>query len=214
MKSHTRSGVSLALVLTSAATLVSMIAMLKVDSIVHGDLYRYGLRFSYAWALPYWTLTTIVFAMGWFNIIISVAFQFYVLIYGRKEVVRTEASKEQESQPTKSEVAVTEATPIEKVEEPKEQATEPIEEKSEETPLAVETTSQQEQTETIQNEEVGEQKEQESKSAEESEGTETKETSTPSAETEPETPAEKSEEEPILIGVPKEESRAPQEVGS
>jgi hypothetical protein len=34
--------------------------------------------------MPYWTMTTIVFAMGWFNIIIAIAFQFYVLLFGRR----------------------------------------------------------------------------------------------------------------------------------
>jgi len=63
---------------------VSMIALTRIDNIVHQDLYRYDLKFSYGWAMPYWTMTTLIFAMGWFNIIIAIAFQFYVLLYGRK----------------------------------------------------------------------------------------------------------------------------------
>lgn len=27
----------------------------KIDSIIHQDLYNHGLRFSYEWAVPYWT---------------------------------------------------------------------------------------------------------------------------------------------------------------
>ena len=76
---------SLVLVLVAFSSLLSMFALTRIDSIVHGDLYRYGLRFSYGWAMPYWTMTTLIFTMGWFNIIIACAFQFYVLKYGQKK---------------------------------------------------------------------------------------------------------------------------------
>jgi len=208
MKFTAGSIVSLVLVLMATSSLISMISTLKIDAIVHGDLYRYGLQFSYGWALPYWTMTTLVFAMGWFNIIAAVAFQFYVLIYGRKEALGTEVSKEPETKPT------------EKIEEYEEQAVEPVEEaerEPKETQTVVEDTSQPEQTETIPAEEAEEQKEQEPKTAEESE-VETKETSTPARETEQET-QEKSEETPFLVGVPEEEPQAatedtPQQVGA
>jgi len=228
MKSDAASVVSLALVLTSVSSLVSMISVLKIDGIIHGDLYRYGLQFSYQWAIPYWTMTSIVFAMGWFNIIASVAFQFYVLIYGRKEIPKLEISREPELQPTKEEiVGMIEIKSTEKVEESKEQATEPAEKvdtKLEEPQTVVEDTSQREQSETTQTVEVEGQKEQESKPTEESEVVETQETPTetpPTAaetETGQETP-EKSEEEPILVGVPEDEPQTateetPQEVGS
>jgi hypothetical protein len=62
-----------------------MFALTRIDSIVHRDLYNYGLTFSYEWAMPYWTMTIIAFAMGWFNIITACAFQFYVLLYGQRK---------------------------------------------------------------------------------------------------------------------------------
>lgn len=206
MKPNSSRIVSLVLVLMAASSLVSMISTFKIDQIVHGDLYNYDLHFSYNWAIPYWTMTTIVFAMGWFNIIIAVAFQFYMLIYGRNEALKPEISAE--PQPTKEEILEIETKPTEKVEESKEQATEPaekVEKEPEETQPMVEATSQPQQTETIQAEEAGEaegQKEQEPKPAEESE-IETKETSPTATETEQETP-EKSEETPILVEVPEE----------
>jgi hypothetical protein len=83
----------------AASSLVSMFSVLRIDSIVRGDLYRFGLEFSYQWALPYWTMTTIIFAVGWFNIILSFAFQFYVLLYRRKETIAQETPKQLEPTP-------------------------------------------------------------------------------------------------------------------
>jgi len=215
MKPHITGAVSLVLVLTTFSSLVSMISILRIDQMVHGDLYAYGLRFSYQWAVPYWTMTTIVFGLGWFNIITAMAFQFYVLIYGRREALIPELSEEPQPQPTKEEIIeMIEKKPAEKVEESKEQAVEQVaakpaeepaekaEKEPEETQTVAEDTSQREQSEKIQTEEVEEQKEQESKPAEESK-TETKETSTPATETEQET-REKSEETPTPVEVSEE----------
>jgi uncharacterized Zn-finger protein len=32
----------------------------KLDSMIHGDLYNFGLQFSYGWALPTWTLERLI----------------------------------------------------------------------------------------------------------------------------------------------------------
>jgi cell division protein FtsN len=212
MRPHFTGAASLVLVITTFSSLVSMISILKIDQIVHGELYDYGLHFNYQWAVPYWTMTTIVFGMSWFNIIASIAFQFYVLIYGRKEALEpTEMPTEPTPtlQPTKAEIIEVETKPTEKVEECREEATEPAEqvekelEETQETQTVVEATPQPEQTETTQAKETEGQKEQESKPAEESK-TETQETSTTGTETEQETP-EKSEETQTPVGVPEEE---------
>ncbi len=86
MKSNLGGLTSLVLVIVASSSLISMIALTRVDSIVHTDLYRYGLNFSYEWAMPYWTMTTFAFAMGWVNIFMVIALQFYVLAYGRGKV--------------------------------------------------------------------------------------------------------------------------------
>jgi hypothetical protein len=65
------------LVVMAAASLISMIAALSANTMVHGDLYKYGLQFSYTWAIPYWNSMGIVFAMAWLNIIVAIAFQIY-----------------------------------------------------------------------------------------------------------------------------------------
>jgi len=33
----------------------------RIDQIVHGDLYGFGLQFSYVWATPYWTLLRLTY---------------------------------------------------------------------------------------------------------------------------------------------------------
>lgn len=46
---------SLLLVIGIAMTSVSMFLLNKLDYVVHNDLYRYGLQFSYEWTGQYWT---------------------------------------------------------------------------------------------------------------------------------------------------------------
>jgi hypothetical protein len=62
-----------------------MEACMQIDGIVHRDLYRYGLQFDVQWSQPYWTLTLGMFGIGWFNIIVALIIQFYLLATGRKE---------------------------------------------------------------------------------------------------------------------------------
>src|SRR4030066_652047 len=67
------------LAVIAACSLISMLALLQVDSIVHKSLYSYGLQFSDAWATPYWNSVRVVFAMGWLTFGAAVAFQFYAV---------------------------------------------------------------------------------------------------------------------------------------
>jgi hypothetical protein len=73
--------VSLILILMAGASLVSMLATLNIDHIVNIDLYNYGLQFTTEWAVQYWTMTAIVFSMGWLIIVTSVAFQLYLVMH-------------------------------------------------------------------------------------------------------------------------------------
>lgn len=45
------------------AGVIALFLLFRVDLIVHGTLYRYGLVFSYNWANPYWTYTKVVYAL-------------------------------------------------------------------------------------------------------------------------------------------------------
>lgn len=72
--------ISLILILMAGASLVSMLATLRIDSIVHHDLYHYGLQFSTKWAVPYWTMAAVVFSMGWLIILTSIAFELHLVI--------------------------------------------------------------------------------------------------------------------------------------
>jgi hypothetical protein len=73
------------LLLMAAASLISMIAAFGLEGIISNDLSRYGLQFSYGWAIPYWNTIGIIFAMAWLNIIAAIAFQTYRIITIRKE---------------------------------------------------------------------------------------------------------------------------------
>ena len=81
------------LVVMAAASLISMIAVFSLDMIVTHDFYSYGLQFSYSWAIPYWNMIGIVFAMAWVNIIAAIALQVYLT---RKTKGKPEEQKETE----------------------------------------------------------------------------------------------------------------------
>lgn len=46
--------------------------MSKIDYIVHGTLYQYGLQFSFEWAIDYWIVYTVAFVA--FSIIVSLMY--------------------------------------------------------------------------------------------------------------------------------------------
>jgi Ca2+/Na+ antiporter len=126
MKSNISGGIiSLVLVMIALSSLVSMIALTRIDNIVHRELYNYGLKFNYSWAMPYWTMTTIVFAMGWFNIIAAIAFQFYVLLFGRR---RAETMAQKEGyKPEVTYQPPQEAKPVETVKVERREVVQPVE---------------------------------------------------------------------------------------
>jgi cytochrome c biogenesis factor len=90
MRIHIRNKVSLILILMAGASLVSMLATLRRDQIVHHDLYNYGLQFSTQWAIPYWTMAAIVFSMGWLIILTSIAFELHLVIQKRHRLPEPE----------------------------------------------------------------------------------------------------------------------------
>ena len=131
MKTIGFSAISAVLVIVAASSLISMIGLFQIDRIVNQDLYQYGLEFSYAWAMPYWTITKLIFATGWFNIIAAIAFHLYILAYGQKETQQIEPKTEKQAYNTE----IIETTPIIKEEktepEPETKPTEPVEQQKE-----------------------------------------------------------------------------------
>jgi hypothetical protein len=73
------------LVIMAAASCISMIAVLSLDSIISQQLPSYGLEFNYGWAIPYWNTISLVFVMAWINIIAAIAFQVYRIRTIRKD---------------------------------------------------------------------------------------------------------------------------------
>jgi hypothetical protein len=118
MRIHVENKVSIVLILLAGASLVSMLATLNIDHIINHDLYNYGLQFSTKWADPYWTLVAVVFSMGWFIILTSLAFEFHLVIQwrrGRKEPEAPRVAQEQ----VQNKPPVAETKPSEKSEEKK-----------------------------------------------------------------------------------------------
>ena len=48
------------LIIGIAMFFLSVFFFTRLDNIVHGDLYRYGLQFSAEWAIPYWTHSRLI----------------------------------------------------------------------------------------------------------------------------------------------------------
>jgi len=65
-----------ALIIMALISLLIMVFLTRLDYIVNGVLYNFGLRFSYRWAMPYWTNSAIIIGLSWFNIAAS-----FILIY-------------------------------------------------------------------------------------------------------------------------------------
>jgi len=77
--------ISVVLILMAVASLFTMISLNQINYIVHGDLYDFGLRFSYRWAMPYWIFSGIIFGLSWVNIAISIIVTLYLFNKSRKQ---------------------------------------------------------------------------------------------------------------------------------
>jgi len=49
------------IILWLISSLLVSVLLIKIDGIVHGTLYNYGLKFDYEWAQPYWVLLRFAF---------------------------------------------------------------------------------------------------------------------------------------------------------
>lgn len=85
MKTNTNlSPINAVLILIAAISLFTMLSLNQINYIVHNDLYNYGLRFSYRWAMPYWVFSGIIFGLCWFNITLSIIVTLYIFKKSRK----------------------------------------------------------------------------------------------------------------------------------
>jgi hypothetical protein len=156
MRSLTNTAISVVLITVAAASLVSMISTLAIGRIVDSDLYRYGLEFNPEWATPYWSLTAVVFEMGWFIIVESMVLQIYLFLYRRRKTPKPEISGSLQ-QPEKSVAPEAEVKTPEKAEENKVETTALAVEAGicvEEIRVLLEEESEDESTETASDEQV------------------------------------------------------------
>jgi len=122
MRIHIENKVSIVLILLAGASLVSMLATLNIDHIINHDLYNYGLQFSTKWADPYWTLVSLVFSMGWFIILTSLAFELHFVIQWQRKRKEPEAPRVAQEQ-VQNQPPITETKPSGKSEEKKAETT-------------------------------------------------------------------------------------------
>lgn len=219
MKQSSLTPITLVPLLMATFSLVSMIGLLQIDKMVHGTLYSYGLNFSYTWAQPYWRVTALIFAMGWFNIIAALAFQVYVVTFERRQARRF-------ADAVRDEVMKTRMRAVEMIRESKlEVKSAPAPQKSEETTAHVpaptpeaETVAQRDSSEEAQAPIPTDQQTEQTEQPEEQQAQPQHE-----VEPEPQSPqpepqqnetspvtTEKKEETPIIVGIPEEELNAPQ----
>lgn len=71
----------------AVTSLLIMLSLNQINYMVHGDLYSFGLEFSYRWAMPYWILSGIVFGLSWTNIAVSIVFTLYIQKKSRKRAL-------------------------------------------------------------------------------------------------------------------------------
>jgi uncharacterized membrane protein len=120
--------VGIVLILMAAVSLFAMISLNQINYIVHGDLYSFGLQFSYRWAIPYWLFSGIVFGLCWVNIAIAIIFTLHIFKKSRTQTSASERSQagETEEETTWSEEEKEQRKISEYVKSQKEELTRPI----------------------------------------------------------------------------------------
>lgn len=58
--------------LTTAFLVIVIGLTYQIDQIIHGQLYNYGLQFSYKWAATYWTFEWLIIGLLGFVVIINI----------------------------------------------------------------------------------------------------------------------------------------------
>ena len=82
------------LILTATCWLISIVALFQIDTVVHQQLYEYGLQFSSNWAIPYWNALAIVFAAAWTTIVAAVGLQLYTMTRRTRKTASHESAAE------------------------------------------------------------------------------------------------------------------------
>jgi len=84
------------------ASICAAYSLILLDSLVHGTLYRYDLKFSYDWANPYWMLLRVVLvSVGLVAVFtgLSSVYVFRRFVYSKPEGVQVRSEKRMVSAP-------------------------------------------------------------------------------------------------------------------
>lgn len=100
-----------ALVLWLLSSVFVLLLLRQIDSIVHSELYNFGLQFSYVWAQPYWAILRLIYIFLLIPITYSAAtlgLDFWKLLKGRTRGPASKPKREvvETVQPTQSSVLI------------------------------------------------------------------------------------------------------------
>lgn len=95
--------------------------MTRIDSIVHGQLYGYGLQFSHNWADPYWASVNLIYVFMGMPMVLSIIVLGVVLVKKRafkgkhigKLSIRRQRVVVEEQKPEEEKATVAEEVPVE-----------------------------------------------------------------------------------------------------
>src|SRR3990170_2165095 len=73
-----RMGLPLFIIFVLSMTASVVYSLTLLDKLVHGTLYYYGLRFSYDWAVPYWTILRIIEALVGLSAVVTLTTMIHV----------------------------------------------------------------------------------------------------------------------------------------
>ena len=61
----------------------TIVLLFQIDEMIHGQLYDYGLQFSYQWAAPYWTLEWLILGLLGCVVVINFLSASYLILSRR-----------------------------------------------------------------------------------------------------------------------------------
>src|SRR3990170_4455669 len=91
-----RLGLPLFIIFVLSMTASVVYSLTILDKLVHGTLYSYGLRFSYDWAVPYWTILRTIEALVGLSAVVTLTSIIYVYrkhIYAKPQMKTTVTEK-------------------------------------------------------------------------------------------------------------------------
>lgn len=69
--------------IATAFLVTTIVLLFQIDEMIHGQLYDYGLQFSYQWAAPYWTIEWLILGLLGCVVVINFLSASYLILSRR-----------------------------------------------------------------------------------------------------------------------------------